>query len=113
MHDERKLPVIWQQAFLCFAQRYKLDLSAQQRLQLKELTRHQQHPLMSLEIRRELNAATNPSAATTAPTVAVSPAVASSIASAALSNLPPALASLKQKQAPITFSFAPPTMEDE
>jgi len=52
--DDRKMPVIWHQSLLVFAQRYKQALTAQQKQQLKELMRKHAHPQITAEIRREL-----------------------------------------------------------
>lgn len=52
-HD-RALPVIWHQSFLTFAQRYKNDITDDQRDALLAVCRLQQHPQISQEIRREL-----------------------------------------------------------
>ncbi|XP_075238419.1 bystin [Lycorma delicatula] len=52
--DKRELPVLWHQAFLTFSQRYKGDISTEQRESLLTLLRHQSHPTITHEIRREL-----------------------------------------------------------
>lgn len=52
--ETRLLPVIWHQALLVFAQRYKLELDEGQRERLKLLLRAQQHHTITMEIRREL-----------------------------------------------------------
>ncbi|KRT80530.1 hypothetical protein AMK59_6734, partial [Oryctes borbonicus] len=52
--DSRELPVLWHQAFLTFVQRYKADISSEQRDALLHLLKKQSHPTISLEIRREL-----------------------------------------------------------
>jgi len=52
--DDRKMPVIWHQSLLAFAQRYKEDITAEQKQQLKLLMRKHTHPQVSPEIRREL-----------------------------------------------------------
>ncbi|XP_075299316.1 bystin [Opisthocomus hoazin] len=52
--DQRVLPVLWHQSFLAFAQRYKEDLSSEQKEALLELLKFHSHPQISLEIRREL-----------------------------------------------------------
>lgn len=61
--DDRNMPVIFHQSLLCFIQRYKFAMSTVQRSKLKRLMRYQNHPLMTPEIRRELNLA-HPSNAT-------------------------------------------------
>eukprot|EP01041_Mallomonas_annulata_P012089 gene12089-25344_t len=53
-NETRQLPVLWHQALLTFAQRYKLEFSDVQREQLKLLLRSQQHHQISIEVRREL-----------------------------------------------------------
>ncbi|XP_072886928.1 LOW QUALITY PROTEIN: bystin [Hemitrygon akajei] len=52
--DKRTLPVLWHQCLLTFAQRYKEDLSSEQKDSLVELLRIHHHPSISAEIRREL-----------------------------------------------------------
>ncbi|KAJ8871151.1 hypothetical protein PR048_027456 [Dryococelus australis] len=52
--DRRELPVLWHQALLTFVQRYKGDVSTEQRELLLELLRHQSHTTITPEIRREL-----------------------------------------------------------
>lgn len=52
--DKRELPVLWHQALLTFVQRYKSDISSEQKEALLGLLRHQSHPTITLEIRREL-----------------------------------------------------------
>ncbi|XP_068774361.1 bystin [Struthio camelus] len=52
--DQRVLPVLWHQSFLAFAQRYKEDLSSEQKEALLELLKFHCHPQISPEIRREL-----------------------------------------------------------
>lgn len=48
------LPVLWQQSFLVFVQRYKNELTQEQKDQLKALTKIHPHHDISPEIRREL-----------------------------------------------------------
>ncbi|XP_026764299.1 bystin [Galleria mellonella] len=55
--DSRTLPVLWHQALLTFVQRYKADISTEQRDALLELLRKQSHSTITPEIRRELQAA--------------------------------------------------------
>ncbi|XP_013144312.1 PREDICTED: bystin [Papilio polytes] len=55
--ESRMLPVLWHQALLTFVQRYKADISTEQRDALLELLRKQSHPTITNEIRRELQAA--------------------------------------------------------
>lgn len=52
--DSRELPVLWHQSLLTFVQRYKGDVSTEQREALLELLKHQSHPSITPEIRREL-----------------------------------------------------------
>ncbi|CAH0722578.1 unnamed protein product, partial [Brenthis ino] len=56
-NEPRMLPVLWHQALLTFVQRYKADISSEQRDALLELLRKQSHPTITQEIRRELQAA--------------------------------------------------------
>ncbi|CAH2099927.1 unnamed protein product [Euphydryas editha] len=56
-NESRILPVLWHQALLTFVQRYKADISTEQRDALLELLRKQSHPTITQEIRRELHAA--------------------------------------------------------
>ena len=51
--------MLWHQALLAFSQRYKFELTEEQRNQLKLLLRVQQHHLITSEIRRELFTVTN------------------------------------------------------
>nr|CAH7729629.1 unnamed protein product [Callosobruchus chinensis] len=53
-NDSRELPVLWHQAFLTFVQRYKADISSEQRDALLELLKKQSHHSITPEIRREL-----------------------------------------------------------
>lgn len=52
--DSRELPVLWHQAFLTFVQRYKADISSEQRDALLNLLKKQSHHTVTAEIRREL-----------------------------------------------------------
>jgi uncharacterized protein YvpB len=49
--------VIWHQALLAFAQRYKFEFDDAQRERLKQLVRIQQHHQITIEVKRELIAA--------------------------------------------------------
>ena len=51
------MPVLWHQALLTFAQRYKSDVSSEQKEALLELLKKHSHPEITHEIRRELNLA--------------------------------------------------------
>ncbi|XP_049775599.1 bystin [Schistocerca cancellata] len=55
--DRRELPVLWHQALLTFVQRYKGDISSEQKAALLGLLRHQSHQSITPEVRRELQAA--------------------------------------------------------
>lgn len=48
------LPVLWHQALLVFAQRYKCDMTEEQKEALLDLIRVQSHAMITPEIRREL-----------------------------------------------------------
>jgi len=52
--DQRTLPVLWHQAFLVFVQRYKQDVSSEQKEALLEILKIHSHPKITDEIRREL-----------------------------------------------------------
>jgi len=52
--DKRELPVLWHQAFLIFVQRYKSNISSEQKEDLLELLKKQSHHSITPEIRREL-----------------------------------------------------------
>ena len=52
--DKRELPVLWHQALLTFVQRYKQDVSTEQREKLLDLLRVHAHPSITAEVRREL-----------------------------------------------------------
>jgi hypothetical protein len=55
--DKRVMPVLWHQAFLTFVQRYKSDISSEQKEALLELLKKQSHHTLTPEIRREIQAA--------------------------------------------------------
>ncbi|XP_029042012.2 bystin [Osmia bicornis bicornis] len=52
--DPRELPVLWHQSLLVFVQRYKGDISSEQREALLGLLRKQSHHSITSEVRREL-----------------------------------------------------------
>lgn len=52
--DKRELHVLWHQALLTFVQRYKEDLSSEQKEALLELLRIHIHHQITVEVRREL-----------------------------------------------------------
>ncbi|CAL1133052.1 unnamed protein product [Cladocopium goreaui] len=54
--EERVLPLVWHRALLIFVQRYKFDLSPDQKRRIKELLRVHHHDSVAPEIRRELAA---------------------------------------------------------
>ena len=54
LSEQRKLPVIWHQSLLVFAQRYKQELTADQKDALKPLLKTHHHHMITPEIRREL-----------------------------------------------------------
>eukprot|EP00911_Craspedida_sp_UC1_P000445 UC1_evm2s337 len=53
-HDERELPVLWHQCLLVFVQRYKTDITLEQKEALMELLRAKTHFQITPEIRREI-----------------------------------------------------------
>jgi essential nuclear protein 1 len=52
--EERALPVLWHQALLAFVQRYKQDITVEQKEAFRKLLRLKKHHLITPEIRREL-----------------------------------------------------------
>nr|SVE76355.1 EOG090X058P [Daphnia longispina] len=52
--DVREMPVLWHQSLLTFSQRYKADLSSEQKEALLQVISVHKHHTLSLEIRREL-----------------------------------------------------------
>jgi len=54
-NDHSRLPVIWHQNVLMFVQRYKNDLSPEQKDGLRSVLRKHTHPTITPEVRRELN----------------------------------------------------------
>ncbi|EGF79190.1 hypothetical protein BATDEDRAFT_16966 [Batrachochytrium dendrobatidis JAM81] len=52
--DQRELPVLWHQALLTFSQRYKEDLTGDQKEALLDLIKHKSHESITPEIRHEL-----------------------------------------------------------
>nr|CAG8517576.1 15752_t:CDS:10 [Entrophospora candida] len=53
-NDERKMPVLWHQSFLVFAQRYKQDLTPEQKEALFDVLKSKLHEQITPEIRREI-----------------------------------------------------------
>ncbi|XP_071959566.1 bystin-like [Antedon mediterranea] len=54
VNDKRVLPVLWHQSLLTFVQRYKEDISSEQKEALMELLRAHPHETITPEVRREL-----------------------------------------------------------
>jgi len=54
LSDQRCLPVLWHQSLLTFVQRYKEDISSEQKDALMELCRVHVHTQITPEVRREL-----------------------------------------------------------
>ncbi|CBK24045.2 uncharacterized protein [Blastocystis hominis] len=52
--DDRELPVLWQQSLLTFVQRYKTELTSEQKEMLKPVLKKHFHHQITPEIRREL-----------------------------------------------------------
>jgi len=52
--DPREMPVLWHQAMLTFVQRYKSDLSTEQKEALLQLLTTQKHHTLTPDIRREI-----------------------------------------------------------
>ena len=52
--DKRVLPVLWHQCLLTFVQRYKEDMSSEQKSALIDLVRAHTHHQITAEIRREI-----------------------------------------------------------
>ncbi|KAK6132097.1 hypothetical protein DH2020_034163 [Rehmannia glutinosa] len=57
--DSRVMPVIWHQSLLAFAQRYKNELTKEDKANLNTLVERQRHKLVTPEILRELNNSRN------------------------------------------------------
>lgn len=53
-NDNREYPVLWHQSFLAFVERYKSDVSIEQKEALLQVTKVQTHYSISPEIQREL-----------------------------------------------------------
>jgi len=52
--DRREMPVLWHQALLVFLQRYKEDITTEQKEAIQELIKKQNHNTVTGEIRREI-----------------------------------------------------------
>ncbi|KAI3944146.1 hypothetical protein MKW92_015682 [Papaver armeniacum] len=57
--DSRVTPVIWHQSLLTLVQRYKYELTKEDKENLERLIQHQKHHLVTEEIRRELRNSRN------------------------------------------------------
>ncbi|KAL0399550.1 UNVERIFIED_CONTAM: Bystin [Sesamum radiatum] len=57
--ESRVMPVIWHQSLLAFAQRYKNELTKEDKANLNTLVERQRHKLVTPEILRELNNSRN------------------------------------------------------
>ena len=53
--ETRAVPVVWHQSLLCFAQRYKTVIRAEDKTRLRALVDKQHHYLIGPEIKRELS----------------------------------------------------------
>jgi essential nuclear protein 1 len=52
--ETRALPVVWHQSLLCFAQRYKREIRAEDKVALRKLADAQHHYQIGPEVKREL-----------------------------------------------------------
>ncbi|GMP59012.1 hypothetical protein CsSME_00022460 [Camellia sinensis var. sinensis] len=59
LEDERIMPVIWHQSLLAFVQRYKNELTKEDKINLYSLVEKQWHKLVTPEILRELDNSRN------------------------------------------------------
>ncbi|XP_058078065.1 bystin isoform X1 [Magnolia sinica] len=59
LEDTRLMPVIWHQSLLSFVQRYKNELTKEDKDNLERLLQYQKHHLVTPEIRRELKNSRN------------------------------------------------------
>ncbi|XP_057460177.1 bystin [Actinidia eriantha] len=59
LEDERIMPVIWHQSLLAYVQRYKNELTKEDKVNLNLLVGNQRHKLVTPEILRELNNSRN------------------------------------------------------
>ncbi|OVA00575.1 Bystin [Macleaya cordata] len=59
LYETRIMPVIWHQSLLSFVQRYKNELTREQKENLEHLIQYQKHYLVTEEIRRELRNSRN------------------------------------------------------
>lgn len=59
LDDERIMPVIWHQSLLSLVQRYKNELTGEDKDNMDRLLQHQKHHLVTPEIRRELKDSLN------------------------------------------------------
>ncbi|PSC71236.1 Bystin [Micractinium conductrix] len=65
--EERLLPVVWQQTLLCFVQRYKTEVRAEDKTALRDLVKRQHHYALTPEILRELDSSRSRGEAAPAP----------------------------------------------
>ncbi|KAI3932208.1 hypothetical protein MKW92_053244 [Papaver armeniacum] len=59
LEDSRVMPVIWHQSLLSFVQRYKNELTKEDKENFERLVQHQKHYMVTEEIRRELKNSRN------------------------------------------------------
>ncbi|MCL7041802.1 hypothetical protein MKW94_011165 [Papaver nudicaule] len=59
LEDSRCMPVIWHQSLLSFVQRYKNELTKEDKENFERLVQHQRHYMVTEEIRRELRNSRN------------------------------------------------------
>jgi essential nuclear protein 1 len=52
--DDREMPVLWHQCLLIFVQRYKFDITSEQKTALIKLLRKHSHKSITDDIRREI-----------------------------------------------------------
>ncbi|KAI9206217.1 Bystin-domain-containing protein [Polychytrium aggregatum] len=57
-NDQRQMPVLWHQSLLIFSQRYKEDITQEQKEALLDLLKYKSHEGITPEIRRELQNST-------------------------------------------------------
>lgn len=74
MNDPRKFPSLWHQTLLVFAQRYKNDLTQEQKQGLQQLTQIHKNATITPEINREIFSAKNRGESSTASATAMTTA---------------------------------------
>ena len=52
--DKRQLPVVWHQALVTFVERYKFEITAEDKVRLRRLTRRQEHYMLTPDLLAEL-----------------------------------------------------------